>query len=118
MMSQVNAVGTGNFETEVMQSNQPVVVEFWGEECPPCRMIAPVLDKLAGKFGDQLKIVKCNVFENQELAIKYGVNSIPNLIFFKEGQVVDQTVGYRNEAQLSAKINSVLDSNRDFEMLL
>ena len=99
-----------NFETEVTQATQPVVVDFWAEWCQPCKMLTPVLDKVAEKFRGQLKVVKCNVDENQELAMKYGVMSIPNLIFFKDGQVINQALGYMSEPQLSAKVASVLDS--------
>jgi thioredoxin 1 len=109
-MSDVAAVGTGNFENEVVEANQPVVVDFWAEWCQPCKMLTPVLDKVAEKFQGQLKVVKCNVDENQDIAMKYGVMSIPNLIFFKNGQVVNQAVGYMNESQLSAKVDEVLGS--------
>lgn len=107
-MSDVAAVGTGNFEGEVLGSDRLVVVDFWAEWCQPCKMLSPVLDSVASKFGDQLKVVKCNVDENQDVAMKYGVQSIPNLIFFKDGQVVDQVVGYKNESQLSTKVEEVL----------
>ena len=109
-MSEVAVVGAGNFDTEVLQSAQPVVVDFWAEWCQPCKMLSPVLDKVAQKFNGQLKVVKCNVDENQDIAMKYGVMSIPNLIFFKDGQVVNQAVGYMNEAQLSSKVDEVLSS--------
>jgi thioredoxin 1 len=109
-MSNVAAITNENFETEVTQATQPVVVDFWAEWCQPCKMLTPVLDKVAEKFQGQLKVVKCNVDENQELAMKYGVMSIPNLIFFKDGQVINQALGYMSEPQLSAKVASVLDS--------
>jgi thioredoxin 1 len=109
-MSEVAAVGTGNFESEVVQSETPVVVDFWAEWCQPCKMLSPVLDKVASKYNGQLRVVKCNVDENQDVAMKYGVMSIPNLIFFKGGQVVNQAVGYMNEAQLSSKVDEVLRS--------
>ena len=109
-MSNVAAITNENFETEVTQATQPVVVDFWAEWCQPCKMLTPVLDKVAEKFRGQLKVVKCNVDENQELAMKYGVMSIPNLIFFKDGQVINQALGYMSEPQLSAKVASVLDS--------
>ncbi len=107
-MSEVAAVGTGNFETEVVQADQTVVVDFWAEWCQPCKMLSPVLDSVAAKFGGQIKVVKCNVDENQDIATKYGVMSIPNLIFFKDGQVVNQAVGYMNEVQLTTKVTEVL----------
>jgi thioredoxin 1 len=109
-MSNVASVGSGNFESEVVQSPKVVVVDFWAEWCQPCKMLSPVLDKVAQKFAGELKVVKCNVDENQDIAMKYGVMSIPNLIFFKNGQVVNQAVGYMSETQLSSKVDEVLKS--------
>lgn len=109
-MAEVTAVGSGNFESEVVQSGQAVVVDFWAEWCQPCKMLTPVLDKIAQNYEGRLKVVKCNVDENQDIAMKYGVMSIPNLIFFKDGQIVNQAVGYMNEAQLSSKVDEVLSS--------
>lgn len=109
-MSEVASVGTGNFESEVVQADKAVVVDFWAEWCQPCKMLTPVLDKVAAKYSDNIKVVKCNVDENQDVAMKYGVMSIPNLIFFKDGQVVNQAVGYMNESQLSAKVEEVINS--------
>ena len=76
----------------------------------PCKILSPVLDKVADRFNEKLKICKCKVDENQDVAAKYGVMSIPNLIFFKDGQVVNQAVGYMNEAQRAAKVDDVLAS--------
>lgn len=109
-MAEVAAVGSGNFESEVVNSDQAVVVDFWAEWCQPCKMLTPVLDKIAENYTGRLKVVKCNVDENQDIATKYGVMSIPNLIFFKDGQIVNQAVGYMNEAQLSTKVDEVLNS--------
>ena len=109
-MAEVAAVGTGNFESEVVGSSTPVVVDFWAEWCQPCKMLSPVLDRLASRYAGQLRVVKCNVDENQDVAMKYGVTSIPNLIFFKDGQVVNQAIGYMNESQLASKIDEVLES--------
>jgi thioredoxin 1 len=109
-MAEVTAVGSGNFENEVVQSDHAVVVDFWAEWCQPCKMLTPVLDKIAQNYSGRLKVVKCNVDENQDIAMKYGVMSIPNLIFFKDGQIVNQAVGYMNESQLSSKVDEVLNS--------
>jgi len=109
-MSNVNAVTSGTFEAEVVGAAEPVVVDFWAEWCQPCKMLSPVLDKVSESYTGKLKVVKCNVDENQDIAAKYGVMSIPNLIFFKDGQVVNQAVGYMNESQLSGKIEEVLAS--------
>ncbi|HXG68581.1 MAG TPA: thioredoxin [Blastocatellia bacterium] len=109
-MSDVQAVKTNNFESEVLGADSPVVVDFWAEWCQPCRMLAPVLDRVAEKFKGQLKVVKCNVDEEPDIAVKYGVRGIPNLLFFKDGQVVGQAVGFMPEAQLSAKVAAIIGS--------
>lgn len=109
-MSQVASVGEGNFETEVVQSSETVVVDFWAEWCQPCKMLSPVLDRVASRYEGKLKVVKCNVDENQDIAAKYAIYSIPNLVFFRDGQVVNQAVGYMGEAQLTAKVDEVLES--------
>ncbi len=105
-----SAVTDSDFSANVLGSSEPVVVDFWAEWCQPCKMLTPVLDKIAQSYAGRLKVVKCNVDENQDIAMKYGVMSIPNLIFFKDGQVVNQAVGYMNETQLSAKVDEVLAS--------
>ena len=109
-MSQVASVGEGNFETEVVQASEVVVVDFWAEWCSPCKMLSPVLDKVASRYEGKLKVVKCNIDENNDIAAKYAIYSIPNLVFFRDGQVVNQAVGYMNEGQLAAKVDEVLES--------
>ena len=82
-----------NFEAEVINSEVPVLVDFWAEWCGPCKMIGPVLDQVATEVGESAKIGKVNVDDNQALAGKYGVRSIPLLLFFKDGEIKDQVVG-------------------------
>jgi thioredoxin 1 len=107
-MSDLAAVGTDNFESEVLQADGTVVVDFWAQWCGPCLALTPVLEKVAGEFNGQLKVVKCNVDDNREIASKYGVRGIPNLIFFRNGQVIAQAVGLMDAATLSAKVSAAL----------
>jgi len=94
-----------NFNSEVIESDQPVLVDFWAEWCGPCKMLGPVLDQLSGEVEGQAKIAKVNVDEARELAVKYNVKSIPLLLFFKNGEVKDQIVGANvTKEQLKAKL--------------
>lgn len=82
-----------NFESEVLKSSQPVLIDFWAVWCGPCRAIAPVVEQLAGEYEGKVKIGKLDVDENPDTAVKYGVRSIPTLLLFKNGQVVDTIIG-------------------------
>ncbi len=93
-----------NFESEVVNSDRPVLVDFWASWCGPCRMVSPIVDEIAGERGD-IKVGKINVDEEQELAVRFQVMSIPTLMVFKNGEVVKQAVG----AQPKAQILSMLD---------
>ena len=82
-----------NFQSEVIESDKPVLVDFWAEWCGPCKMIGPLIEQLSGELDGQAKVGKVNVDEARNLAVKYGVRSIPLLLFFKDGEVKDQIVG-------------------------
>ncbi|NCO32710.1 MAG: thioredoxin [Armatimonadetes bacterium CG2_30_59_28] len=107
-MSSALEVTAETFEQEVAQAEIPVLVDFWAEWCGPCRMVAPVLDKIAEKYEGKLKVVKVNVDEARDVAAQYGVMSIPNLKFFKGGEVVDELVGTAPEAQIAARADAVI----------
>src|SRR5213592_1837245 len=101
-------VTDATFDAEVLKSTTPVVVDFWAEWCGPCKMIAPVLDELAAEYEGKIKIGKANIDEQQQLANNYGINSIPTLLFFKNGQVADQIVGMKSKRDLKASFDRVL----------
>ncbi|BCX48395.1 thioredoxin [Haloferula helveola] len=97
-----------NFQSEVIDSDVPVLVDFWAEWCGPCKMIGPVIDQVADEIGDSAKVGKVNVDEARDLAVKYNVRSIPLLLFFKGGEVKDQIVGANvTKDQLKEKLASL-----------
>jgi thioredoxin len=104
----VNEIKDQDFDQEVLKSSLPVVVDFWAPWCGPCKQIAPVVDKLSEEYKGKLKFCKVNVDENHDTASKYHVMSIPTLIFFKKGQVVEQTVGGVSEKTLRSKLQELL----------
>jgi thioredoxin 1 len=97
-----------SFDSEVLQSDKPVLVDFWAPWCGPCKAIGPVVEELAGTFGDKIKFTKCNVDNNPVTPVKYGIKAIPTLILFKEGDVVEQITGMVAKSKLEAAINKVL----------
>ncbi len=107
-MSNATAVSDSTFEQEVVQSDVPVIVDFWAEWCGPCRMIAPILDELAAEYSDKLKVVKVDVDSNSKTASQFSVMSIPTLLFFKNGKVQDQVVGAMPKKQLQEKVEKFL----------
>ena len=107
-MGQIQHVNNNNFNDHVLNSDQPVLVDFWAEWCGPCKALGPVLDELANEVSGKAKIVKLNVDESRELAAKYGVRGIPTMIFFKNGQVVSTLVGNQPKDVILKSINQVL----------
>ncbi|NRG16468.1 thioredoxin TrxA [Rhizobiales bacterium] len=101
-----NVVTDDSFETDVLKASGPVVVDFWAEWCGPCKMIAPALEEISDELAGQVKVAKLNVDENQNIAIKYGVRSIPTLILFKDGEPVATQVGAAPKNKLSDWIKS------------
>ncbi len=99
---------TQTFDSEVLKSNEPVVVDFWAEWCGPCKMIAPALEEIAGSLGDKVKIVKLNVDENPATAQKYGIMSIPTLMLFKNGELASRQVGAAPRQKLEQWITSAV----------
>ena len=104
-MSNVPEVTDADFEAEVLKSSQPVLVDFWAPWCGPCRMIAPMVEELAGENSDSLKVVKMNVDNSQTTAGKFDISSIPTLMIFKNGEVVDRFVGAQPKNRLQEAID-------------
>jgi thioredoxin 1 len=104
----VTHVGDADFDAAVLQSGEPVLVDFWAEWCGPCKMISPVLDELAETYGGKLKVAKVNVDENRATAIKYHVRSIPMLLLFKDGQIQATQIGAVGKGQLIQMIDKAL----------
>ena len=99
-------VNDQNFEAEVLQASETVVVDFWAEWCGPCKAMSPVVDEIANELGNSVKVVKINIDENPHAPTKYGVRGIPTFMVFKAGQLVDTRVGSMSKAQLSDWVKS------------
>ncbi len=97
-----------NFETEVLNSDHAVLVDFWAEWCGPCRMVGPVVEEMAGEYEGKAKIGKVNVDDNPQVSMKYGIRSIPSLLIFKNGEVVDQIVGAVPKVTLKKQLDAQL----------
>lgn len=102
---------TANFQSEVLSSSLPVLVDFWAVWCAPCRMIAPVVSEIANEYTGKLKVARLNVDDNQEIAARYGIMSIPTLALFKGGVVIDQVVGAVPKRTITAKIDGLLQKS-------
>lgn len=106
-MAQLTIVDQSNFNAQVLQSQIPVVVDFWAEWCGPCKALTPVLEEIAAEVGKNASVVKINVDENQELAQKYGIRGIPTLIFFKEGEIKKTLVGNQPKTEILRSLNEL-----------
>jgi thioredoxin 1 len=104
-MSAVKDVSAQDFQTEVLDATQPVVVDFWAPWCGPCRVVGPEVDKLAGKIGDKVKFVKVNVDDARDVAMQYGIMSIPTIAKFERGAMVGQVVGARGANDISSELS-------------
>ncbi len=107
-MSDLIEFTDGNFESEVLKSDKPCLVDFWAEWCGPCRMVGPIVEEIAKEYAGKLKVGKLNVDNNSQTAVKYGIMSIPSLLFFNGGKVVDQIVGAVPKKQLVQRIEKII----------
>ncbi|MBI2860673.1 MAG: thioredoxin [Chloroflexi bacterium] len=107
-MSKPVAVTQDNFDKVVLKSDKPVLVDFWAEWCGPCRMVAPIVDELAGEYEGKIDFAKVNVDENQKIAAQYSIMSIPTLMIFKEGKPQSNIVGFRPKSELKRSLDEVL----------
>ncbi len=106
--NRIKAVDSSNFDSEVLNSTIPVLVDFWAEWCMPCKMLSPIVEEISQELSDKLKVVKVNVDENPDLATSYGIQAIPTLLVFKDGNVVGEIVGYVSKKALRDKLEEVI----------
>lgn len=107
-MTKPAEVTDGTFETEVLKSDKPVLVDFWAPWCGPCRMVAPVVEELSEEYAGKVKFLKLNTDDNMNTAAAYGIRSIPTLLMFKGGQPIDQIIGFRPKGDLKRVIDKAL----------
>mgnify|MGYP001242420886 FL=1 len=105
-MTDIKNLSLDNFDNEISSSNTPVLVDFWAEWCGPCKMLGPILEEISEDLKDKLQVVKVNLDENQDLAMKYSIRSIPTLLLFKEGELVDTKVGLLPKSDLVEWLSS------------
>lgn len=101
-------VNDSNFKEVVLEAGVPVVVDFWATWCGPCRMLSPVMDALAEKFDGKVIVAKCNVDDSTDVPMQFGIRNIPTVLFFKDGQMVDRSVGAVPQSEMENKINSLI----------
>lgn len=108
MSDQVITITDDTFEQEVLKAQVPVLVDFWATWCAPCKMIGPAVEELAREYRDRLKVTKLNVDDNANIPVQYGIRGIPALLFFKQGELVDQVIGAVPKSQLVKLVDKIL----------
>jgi len=108
MAGKARAVNEAEFDTVILQADKPAVVDFWAVWCGPCRMVAPIMEKLADEYEGRAILAKVDVDSNRGIAMRYGIQAIPTMLFFKNGEVVDRIVGAAREPVIRAKLDALL----------
>jgi thioredoxin 1 len=104
-------VTDASFDTDVLNSSKPVIVDYWAEWCGPCRMVAPILEEIAAEHADKVTVAKLNVDENPDLAMRYGVQSIPTLLVFNKGELAKRLIGAKGKGQLMQELDEFLPTS-------
>jgi thioredoxin 1 len=107
-MAAISEVSDASFDSEVVESTQPVLVDFWAKWCGPCRAVAPLVEEVAASYDGRLKVMKMNVDQNSETVVRFGIRGIPALLFFKDGKVAEQIVGYVPKTTIDQTVDRVL----------
>ncbi len=107
-MSNAKTITDGSFDSDVLKSSQPVLVDFWAEWCGPCKMLGPIVDRIAAANTSKITVAKMNVDDNQDTPQKYGIQGIPTLLLFKDGEVVSQMVGFQSQENIQRNIDEAL----------
>jgi thioredoxin 1 len=108
MAQNLMEIDDSSFEAQVLQADKPVLVDFWAPWCGPCKAVSPIIEKLADSYGNQILFAKCNADDSQETAAKYGIKSIPTMMFFKNGNVFDKIIGSTNQAKIEEVLKKIL----------
>lgn len=109
MSGKVQEITEQNFQQAILEAGKPAVVDFWAEWCGPCRVVGPVVEEVAEDFGDRIVAGKLDVDSNREIAMRYGIQAIPTLLFFKNGELADKIVGAVDKRSIASKLDALLD---------